>query len=228
MRSPVDGIVLGHVHRNVDAVRGDDILARAGPRDPSRVLAPRRAPRELRHEHLVAEIFSHLREFDSSLGAVLLRSLRALLERRHVHVLLLHDLDELLVLSLQLGAKLRELAGTRGGGATQRVAAGGAQPTVASVRRPRRRRMAGASRRPPSPSRGRDAPVGLPRGRLVPRLGRRAARDGDAHVGILLRRSLIRREGIRFLLRSHALLSLLALELLLALESLAQAFLLDL
>tara|TARA_B100001758_G_scaffold233975_1_gene232754 strand:- start:577 stop:756 length:180 start_codon:yes stop_codon:yes gene_type:complete len=59
-------------------------------------------------------------------------------------------------------------------------------------------------------------------------LGRRAARDCDAHVGILLRRSLIRREGIRFLLRSHALLSLLALELLLALESLAQAFLLDL
>jgi hypothetical protein len=228
VRSPVDGIVLGHVHRNVDAVRGDGVLARAGPRDPSRVLAPRRAPGKLRHEHLVAEIFSHLREFDSSLGAVLLRSLRALLERRHVHVLLLHDLDELLVLSLQLGAKLRELAGTRGGGATQRVAAGGAQPTVASVRRPRRRRMAGASRRPPSPSRGRDAPVGLPRGRLVPRLGRRAARDSDAHVGILLRRSLIRREGIRFLLRSHALLSLLALELLLALESLAQAFLLDL
>ena len=209
-------------------MRGDGVLARAGPRDPSRVLAPRRAPGELRHEHLVAEIFSHLREFDSSLGAVLLRSLRALLERRHVHVLLLHDLDELLVLSLQLGAKLREFAGTRGGGASQRVAAGGAQPTVASVRRPRRRRMAGASRRPPSSSRGRDAPVGLPRGRLVPRLGRRAARDCDAHVGILLRRSLIRREGIRFLLRSHALLSLLALELLLALESLAQAFLLDL
>ena len=207
-------------------MRGDGVLARACPRDPSRVLAPRRAPGELRHEHLVAEIFSHLREFHSSLGAVFLRSLRALLERRHVHVLLLHDLDELLVLSLQLGAKLREFAGTRGGGASQRVAAGGAQPTVESLRRPRRRRMAGARpRRPPGPS----SPLGLPRGRFVLRLvGRRAARDGDAHVGVLLRRSLVRREGIRFLLRSHALLSLLALELLLALESLAQTFLLDL
>ena len=198
VRRPGDRVRgLGHVDRELHAVRGHGV-------------AVRHHRGERRDERLVRQILAHLRQLDARLRGVPLRHLRALLQNRHVGVLLRHRRHQLAVLLLELGAELVQLARARG-----RRAAGGWR------RRWGRRAGRRESRRAAIRVGAQSVVVASRNHRL------RLSRLRHGHVHQLLLPSLVRRRLVRLLLQPHALLRLKALLRLLALERLAQPLLLD-